>query len=56
MKNKLIEIYEQKTIGNFFWIHARFTLGDIKLTLSKDELNRLMAGGNMDRLTKEQYK
>lgn len=56
MENKLIEIYEQKTIWRFFWIYAKFTLGEIKLTLTKGELNRLMAVCNMDRLTREQYK
>ena len=57
MNNKLIEIYDMKVVNDkFYIIDAQFTLGRLKLTATKGELNRLMAGGNMDRLSKDKYK
>lgn len=57
MDNKLIEIYDMKVVNDkFYIIDAQFTLGRLKLTASKGEMNRLMAGGNMDRLSKDKYK
>ena len=57
MNNKPIEIYDTKVVNDkFYIIDAQFTLGRLKLTTTKGELNRLMAGGNMDRLSKDKYK
>ena len=57
MENKLIKLNKMKPLANSrVFINADFTLGNIDLVVSQGELERLVNGGNMDRLTKEQYK
>lgn len=57
MNNKLIKLNKIKTLANNrVFINADFTLGNIDLVVSQGELERLMNGGNMDRLTKDKYK
>ena len=60
MENKLIILYySDHQIKNGIKVvafNADFTLGNISLLTTEAEFKRLMNGGNMDRLTKEQYK
>lgn len=57
MNNKLIKLNKMKSLANnLVFINADFTLGNIDLVVSQGELERLMNGGNMDRLTKDKYK
>lgn len=57
MDNKLIKINKMKTLANsLVYINADFTLGNLDLTVSQGELDRLINGCNMDRLTKDKYK
>ena len=57
MNNKLIKLNKMKALANNrVFINADFTLGNIDLVVSQGELERLMNGGNMDRLTKDKYK
>lgn len=57
MNNKLIKVNNIKKFSSgLYRINADFTLGNIWLVVSEKELERLENGGNMDRLTKEQYK
>lgn len=57
MENKLIKLNKMKPLANSrVFINADFTLGNIDLVVSQGDLERLINGGNMDRLTKEQYK
>lgn len=57
MNNKLIKINSKQEVSkNIYKINANFTLGNIDLLVSKNELERLKNGGNMDRLTKDKYK
>lgn len=57
MNNKLIKLNKMKALANNrVFINADFTLGKIDLVVSQGELERLMNGGNMDRLTKDKYK
>lgn len=57
MKNKLIKINSMETLENgFILVNADFELGNLDFLTQKCELDRLIAGGNMDRLTKDKYK
>lgn len=57
MENKLIKINSKEKLGgDLYQINAEFTLGKVWLVVSKCELERLINGGNMDRLTKDKYK
>lgn len=57
MNNKLIKLNKMKPLANSLaFINADFTLGNLDLVVSQGELERLMNGGNMDRLTKDKYK
>lgn len=57
MENKLIKLNKMKPLANScVFINADFTLGNIDLVVSQGELERLINGGNMDRLTKDKYK
>lgn len=57
MENKLIKLNKMKPLANNrVFINADFTLGNINLVVSQGELERLINGGNMDRLTKDKYK
>lgn len=57
MNNKLIKLNKMKPLANsLVFINADFTFGNLDLVVSQGELERLMNGGNMDRLTKDKYK
>ena len=57
MENKLIKINSMETLENgFISVNADFELGNLDFWTQKSELDRLIAGGNMDRLTKDKYK
>lgn len=57
MNNKLIKTNSKQEVSKgIYKINADFTLGNIDLLVSKNELERLENGSNMDRLTKDKYK
>lgn len=57
MQNKLIRINSMEFLENgYISINADFELGNLDLWTVKSELERLLNGGNMDRLTEDHYK
>ena len=56
MENKLIKINSMETLENgFISVNADFELGHLEFWTNQCELDRLIAGGNMDRLTEDRY-
>ena len=56
MENKLIKINSTETLENgFISVNADFELGNLEFWTNQCELDRLIAGGNMDRLTEDRY-
>ena len=56
MENKLIKINSMETLENgFISVNADFELGHLEFWTNQCEIDRLIAGGNMDRLTEERY-
>ena len=56
MENKLIKINSMETLENgFISVNADFELGNLEFWTNQCELDRLIAGGNMDRLTEDRY-
>lgn len=57
MQNKLIEINSMEILDNgYISVNADFELGNLEFWTTKSELDRLLNGGNMDRLTENHYK
>lgn len=57
MNNKLIKINSMETMDNgFLKVNADFELGNLEFVTQHIEIDRLLKGGNMDRLTKDKYK
>lgn len=56
MENKLIKINSMETLENgFISVNADFELGHLEFWTNQCEIDRLIAGGNMDRLTEDRY-
>ena len=56
MENKLIKINSMETLENgFISVNADFELGHLEFWTNQCEIDRLIAGGNMDRLTVDRY-
>ena len=56
MENKLIKINSMETLENgFISVNADFELGHLEVWTNHCEIDRLIAGGNMDRLTEDRY-
>lgn len=56
MENKLIKINSMETLENgFISVNADFELGHLEFWTNQYEIDRLIAGGNMDRLTEDRY-
>ena len=57
MNNKLIKINSIEKMNNgFLKVNADFELGNLDFITQQNEIDRLLNGGNMDRLTKDKYK
>ena len=56
MENKLIKINSMETLENgFISVNADFELGHLEFWTNQCEIDRLIAGGNMERLTEDRY-